>query len=721
MFGFFNIMDIPSKADFKYSLKNIPLPSEDSYLRSLIYQCEKVVQRIRWRVFFFFKDKCHKQQRPQQETYGFKTPNNAPQSQLLTNFENDLTHLISNLEFRTINSQFQKTLQKDVNKINKSRNVFVPADKTTNVYEVTSKQYKTLLNNNVTSHYEVAKEGTEHSVNRQARTITSMLGISDRVEPIAHKEAYITLKDHKEGFPNNIKCRLINPAKSNVGAIGKQLLQEINDKIRQNLGLNQWRNTQQVVDWFSELSNKNKLTFMQLDICDFYPSISKSLFNDAINFAKQTVPICNETIEILNNARQSLLFTNDKVWIKKTGLFDVTMGSFDGCEVCELVGLLILSKMKENFPQINFGLYRDDGLGVHTKIPGPQLDRIRKDIIRTFGDMGLKITIQLKMMVVDFLDVSFNLQNGSYKPYRKPNDYPLYINTQSNHPRCVLNQVAQSVNTRLNSVSSNENVFNDAKKDYIEALHKSGHAPKFTFIPKTTNQNKEQKKKRQRRKNVIWFNPPFNKALKTNLGREFLKLLDKNFPVSNQLHQVLNRCTVKTSYCCTPNMAQIIQKHNNKLLKTTGEQQKDKKCNCRNKEACPVDNNCLEECVVYKATVLNNATGTEAEYIGITDLPFKTRYNNHTHSFRNETKKHSTTLSSYVWENNLNPNPNIKWEILKKCHRYQPGQQQCDLCLSEKVYILQNSRNPKSVNKRTDIGNKCTLHKNKRALCFYNT
>ena len=168
-------------------------------------------------------------------------------------------------------------------------------------------------------------------------------------------------------------------------------------------------------------------------------------------------------------------------------------------------------------------------------------------------------------------------------------------------------------------------------------------------------------------------------------------------------------------------MAQIIQKHNNKLLKTTGEQQKDKKCNCRNKEACPVDNNCLEECVVYKATVLNNATGTEAEYIGITDLPFKTRYNNHTHSFRNETKKHSTTLSSYVWENNLNPNPNIKWEILKKCHRYQPGQQQCDLCLSEKVYILQNSRNPKSVNKRTDIGNKCTLHKNKRALCFYNT
>ena len=214
------------------------------------------MQRIRWRVFFFFKDKCHKKQQQQRETYGFKTPNNAPQSQLLINFENDLTHLISNLEFRKVNSQFQNTLRQDVKKINKSHNVFVAADKTANVYEVTTKHYKTLLTSNVTSHYEKTQEETEHSVNKQARIITSVLGISDRVEPIAHKEAYITLKDHKEGFPNNIKCRLINPAKSNVGAIGKQLLQKINDEIRQKLELNQWRDTQQVVDWFSELKNK---------------------------------------------------------------------------------------------------------------------------------------------------------------------------------------------------------------------------------------------------------------------------------------------------------------------------------------------------------------------------------------------------------------------------------------------------------------------------------
>ena len=119
--------------------------------------------------------------------------------------------------------------------------------------------------------------------------------------------------------------------------------------------------------------------------------------------------------------------------------------------------------------------------------------------------------------------------------------------------------------------------------------------------------------------------------------------------------------------------------------------------------------------------MIDNALGTKAEYIGITDLAFKTRYNNHTHSFRNETKKHSTALSTYVWANNLNPNPNIKWEILKKCNRYEPGHKQCDLCLSETVYILSNLNNPHNINKRTDIGNKCTLYRSKKALKYYNT
>ena len=87
-------------------------------------------------------------------------------------------------------------------------------------------------------------------------------------------------------------------------------------------------------------------------------------------------------------------------------------------------------------------------------------------------------------------------------------------------------------------------------------------------------------------------------------------------------------------------------------------------CNCMNPTTCPVQNKCLSESVVYTATVHDGPSHTE--YIGLTDLTFKTRYNLHTKTFKKEAKKAATTLSSYVWENNLNPNPNITWEIVKK-------------------------------------------------------
>ena len=65
------------------------------------------------------------------------------------------------------------------------------------------------------------------------------------------------------------------------------------------------------------------------------------------------------------HARKSLLFTNDSTWVKKGDdpSFDVTMGSFDGAEVCELVGLYILNILSQKFGSGNIGLYRDDGLG----------------------------------------------------------------------------------------------------------------------------------------------------------------------------------------------------------------------------------------------------------------------------------------------------------------------------------------------------------------------
>ena len=53
-----------------------------------------------------------------------------------------------------------------------------------------------------------------------------------------------------------------------------------------------------------------------------------------------------------------------------SNLFDVTMGSFDGAESCELVGTYLLHDIEERFGiACNFGLYRDDTLAVTKASP----------------------------------------------------------------------------------------------------------------------------------------------------------------------------------------------------------------------------------------------------------------------------------------------------------------------------------------------------------------
>ena len=67
------------------------------------------------------------------------------------------------------------------------------------------------------------------------------------------------------------------------------------------------------------------------------------------------------------------------------------------------------------------------------------------------------------------------MAENSYKPYKKPNDTLLYINTESNHPPEIIKQVPISINNRLNQNSSNEQIFNTSKTEYEEALKNSGY------------------------------------------------------------------------------------------------------------------------------------------------------------------------------------------------------------------------------------------------------
>ena len=130
------------------------------------------------------------------------------------------------------------------------------------------------------------------------------------------------------------------------------------------------KNTASVINWFNNIPNKANSVFIVFDIESFYPSISEVLLKISINYAKQFFNIPERDIDIIMHSRKSLLFHQGAAWVKKgdSGLFDVTMGSYDGAEVCELVGLYILNRSNEKYDKESTGLYRDDGLAVFSNI-----------------------------------------------------------------------------------------------------------------------------------------------------------------------------------------------------------------------------------------------------------------------------------------------------------------------------------------------------------------
>ena len=100
------------------------------------------------------------------------------------------------------------------------------------------------------------------------------------------------------------------------------------------------------------------------------------------------------------------------------------------------------------------------------------MERKKKAIVKMFKDCGLRITIQANLRIANFLDVELNLDSGTYQTYRKPDNNPIYLNKNSNHPKTVLNQLPKSIAKRISDISSNETAFNNSIPLYQEALKK---------------------------------------------------------------------------------------------------------------------------------------------------------------------------------------------------------------------------------------------------------
>ena len=699
------------KLAFNLSIKNIPIPPRKAYMKQLIDKTDNFVSRIRRKTDMYLYPYRYENCKP---SYGFKSTRTAPQSPLLKPFEDELFEIIANVKFNEHRSAFQNKMAATVKQIKKSKNVFVCADKTTNIYEVSPEEYNKLLLDNITKDYEQVNVREVKSVNEEARFIANRLEIADKVEVMSQSLAFVTIKDHKDNFQTDTKCRLINPAKSQIGILSRQILQKANKDLRNKLQLNQWQSTKDVLTWFSKIKNKGRRAFMQVDIKEYYPSISEELLDKAIAFSNANdVEVKAEDIEIIKNARKAFLFSESNgdtiAWRKKKkedededSNFDVTMGAPDGAEVCELVGLFLLSQIKERFPTLEFGLYRDDGLAVHSRMPKRTLESTQQRLRDLFSEHGLSITFENPhgTKMVNFLDVTLDLARDMYKPYRKPNDRPLYVHVDSNHPPSVTKQIPLGINKRLASISSSVEEFNKAVPEYQEALAESGykHKLKMSETPEPRRANPSNTRKKR---DIMFYTPPFNRSLKTNIGRLFLNLVKKHFPTHHKLHPILNKNTLKLAYSCTANIKKIIQSHNRKILSKAKGKKNGKDCNCQasKRESCPLRGKCNQKNVIYKATTPEPDSHF---YVGVTE-DFKHRWQVHKQSFKNEELKKATTLSSFVWEKGLGLEPNIQWQIIDRAPTYQPGQKACQLCLTEKLHILEQAKKKNCLNQRSEI------------------
>ena len=216
------------------------------------------------------------------------------------------------------------------------------------------------------------------------------------------------------------------------------------------------------------------------------------------------------------------------------------------------------------------------------------------------------------------------------------------------------------INNTISDLYCNKEEFDKVKPVCESTLKDSGHFSSMSYNSNTQNA------RRNRNKKVIWFNPPYSQNVKTNIGKLFIKLVRTHFPKNNKYHKIFSLNTFKLSYCCTTNVGNIIKQHNSKVLSKANDNN-NRKCNCRSKPNCPLSGEYLTQCLVYKAT--STTSSNSFAYYGTSEGEFKSRYNNHTKSFRHGECMNEVELSKHVW--NLKDHGldnNLSWEIHKKAY-----------------------------------------------------
>lgn len=168
--------------------------------------------------------------------------------------------------------------------------------------------------------------------------------------------------------------------KNALGKVSKQVLEKINFDISSILQFNQWHNTDDILKWFRNITDKSSCSFIQFDFKEFYLSITKNILHQTLKFAKQHTNNKNN-LPIVNYCHKSWLFSDNNTWKKKLtdSFFDITVGSFDGTGIYELVGIYVQSKLEKMLSNSNFVLYLEDRLALLRNLNEQQTDKFRKE------------------------------------------------------------------------------------------------------------------------------------------------------------------------------------------------------------------------------------------------------------------------------------------------------------------------------------------------------
>ena len=373
-------------------------------------------------------------------------------------------------------------------------------------------------------------------------------------------------------------------------------------------------------------------------------------------------------------------------------------------------------------------MYRDDNLGYMRgtdRSIGIKLAALEKKLHQLFGKNDFKITITSGIQIVNFLDVTLNLANGTIRPHRKDDEVPLYVHQKSNHPPQVKKELPKMINKRVSDLCSSEEIFNQEKGIYEAALRNSGYDYEMKYEPENPDQGN---KKKRKPRDILWYIPPWNDNCLTPVKYLFNNLIDKHFPRGSQFYVFFNRQKVRATYSTTSNMWGKIAGNNKKLLNPEDSLEL-KGCNCQGAAGpanCTMSGHCQTSNIVYQGDLdykqPNPFTGNEEKfrktYIGSCCTTWKRRYGNHKQSFSNP-QANQTALSTEIWrlKGLNNTNFQLSWSIKKLARPYSRESKFCHLCLAEKTCILYMDKST-AINKKSELHGHCP-HWLKHRLCSW--